>query len=152
MYANWHVWDLNNSNATIYHEIKVGILGNTCFKENVLTCTFENLVGWILRLGLNFWVKCLPLWLEMWSCLPWSILIKVSFLIWEKALIQNSKLTSPAMPLLLMCCGICDRITQNVSEIAQIQLLVFYMKSLFPKPLTSTATCYSFVLLTSFCN
>ena len=33
----------------IYHEIEVGILDNTCFKENVLT--FE-----ILRLGLNFWV------------------------------------------------------------------------------------------------
>ena len=53
-YANWHVWDSNTSNATIYHEIKVGILDNTCFKENVLT--FEILVGWILKLGLNFWV------------------------------------------------------------------------------------------------
>ena len=53
-YANWHVWDSNNSNATIYHEIKVGILDNTCFKENVRT--FEILVGWILKLGLNFWV------------------------------------------------------------------------------------------------
>ena len=29
--------------ATIYHEIKVGILDNTCFKENVPT--FEILVG-----------------------------------------------------------------------------------------------------------
>ena len=51
-YANWHVWDLNNSNGTIDYEIKVGILDNTCFKENVVT--FEILGGWILRLGLNF--------------------------------------------------------------------------------------------------
>ena len=53
-YAECHSWDMNNSNATKYHEIKVGILDNTCFKENVPT--FEILVGWILRLGLNFWV------------------------------------------------------------------------------------------------
>ena len=52
------MWDLNNSNATTYHEIKVGILDDTCFKENVPT--FEILVGWILRLGLNFWVIKLP--------------------------------------------------------------------------------------------
>ena len=37
-----------------YHEIKVGILDNSCFKEDVLI--FEILVGWILILGLNFWV------------------------------------------------------------------------------------------------
>ena len=53
-YAECHSWDMSNSNATKYHEIKVGILDNTCFKENVPT--FEILVGWILRLGLNFWV------------------------------------------------------------------------------------------------
>ena len=46
--------DLNNSNVTIYHKIKVGILDNACFKENFPT--FEILVGWILRLGLNFLV------------------------------------------------------------------------------------------------
>ena len=46
--------DLNNSNVTIYYEIKIGILDNTCFKENVLT--FEILVGWLFRLGPNFWV------------------------------------------------------------------------------------------------
>ena len=34
---------MSNSNATKYHEIKVGILDNTCFKENVPT--FEILVG-----------------------------------------------------------------------------------------------------------
>ena len=68
-YAECHSWDMSNSNATKYHEIKVGILDNTCFKENVPT--FEILVGWILRLGLNFLGnKCRPLWLEMWSCLP----------------------------------------------------------------------------------
>ena len=67
-YAECHSWDMSNSNATKYHEIKVGILDNTCFKENVPT--FEILVGWILRLGLNFWVinvalygwKCDPAW------------------------------------------------------------------------------------------
>ena len=51
-YAECHSWDMSNSNATKHHEIKVGILDNTCFKENVPT--FEILVGWILRLGLNF--------------------------------------------------------------------------------------------------
>ena len=69
-YAECHSWDMSNSNATKYHEIKVGILDNTCFKENVPT--FEILVGWILRLGLNFWVinvalygwKCDPAYLE----------------------------------------------------------------------------------------
>ena len=65
-YANWHVWDLNNSNGTIYHDIKVGILDNTCFKENVPT--FEILVGWILRLGLNFWVINVALY--GWKCDP----------------------------------------------------------------------------------
>ena len=62
------MWDLNNSNATICHEIKVGIhvLDNTCFKENVLT--FEILVGWILRLGLNFWVINVALY--GWECHP----------------------------------------------------------------------------------
>ena len=61
-----HSWDMSNSNATKYHEIKVGILDNTCFKENVPT--FEILVWW---LGLNFWVinVALYIWLEMWSCL-----------------------------------------------------------------------------------
>ena len=53
-YAECHSWDMSNSNATKYHEVKVGILDNTCFKENVPT--FEILVGWILRLGLNFLV------------------------------------------------------------------------------------------------
>ena len=42
-YAECHSWDMSNSNATKYHEIKVGILDNTCFKENVPT--FEILVG-----------------------------------------------------------------------------------------------------------
>ena len=46
-YAECHSWDMSNSNATKYHEIKVGILDNTCFKENVPT--FEILVGWILK-------------------------------------------------------------------------------------------------------
>ena len=55
-----------NSNATKYHEIKVGILDNTCFKENVPT--FEILVGWILRLGLNFWVINVALY--GWKCDP----------------------------------------------------------------------------------
>ena len=65
----WHVWDLNiNSNATIYHEIKVGILDNTSFKENVLTCGI--LVGWILRLGLNFWVPVINVALYHWKCDP----------------------------------------------------------------------------------
>ena len=57
-YAECHSWDMSNSNATNYHEIKVGILDNTCFKDNVPT--FEILVGWILRLGLNFWVIMSP--------------------------------------------------------------------------------------------
>ena len=59
-------WDMSNSNATKYHEIKVGILDNTCFKENVPT--FEILVGWILRLGLNFWVINVALY--GWKCDP----------------------------------------------------------------------------------
>ena len=71
-YAECHSWDMSNSNATKYHEIKVGIL-DTCFKENVPT--FEILVGWILRLGLNFWVinvalygwKCDPAYLVLWE-------------------------------------------------------------------------------------
>ena len=54
-YAECHSWDMSNSNATKYHEIKVGILDNTCFKENVPT--FEILVGWILRLGLNLFTQ-----------------------------------------------------------------------------------------------
>ena len=57
---------MSNSNATKYHEIKVGILDNTCFKENVPT--FEILVGWILRLGLNFWVINVALY--GWKCDP----------------------------------------------------------------------------------
>ena len=65
-YAECHSWDMSNSNATKYHEIKVGILDNTCFKENV--STFEILVGWILRLGLNFWVINVTLY--GWKCDP----------------------------------------------------------------------------------
>ena len=65
-YAECHSWDMSNSNATKYHEIKVGILDNTCFKENVPT--FEILVGWILRLGLNFWVINVALY--GWKCGP----------------------------------------------------------------------------------
>ena len=65
-YAECHSWDMSNSNATKYHEIKVGILVNTCFKENVPT--FEILVGWILRLGLNFWV--INVALCGWKCDP----------------------------------------------------------------------------------
>ena len=65
-YAECHSWDMSNSNATKYHEIKVGILDNTCFKENVPT--FEILVGWILRLGLNFWVINVALY--SWKCDP----------------------------------------------------------------------------------
>ena len=48
------------------NEIKVGIFDNTCFKENVPT--FEILVGWILRLGLNFWVINVALY--GWKCDP----------------------------------------------------------------------------------
>ena len=33
-----------------------------------------------------------------------------------------------------------------------LYIYLVYMKSLFPKPLTSTPTYYSFALLTSFCN
>ena len=65
-YAECHSWDMSNSNATKYHEIKVGIHDNTCFKENVPT--FEILVGWILRLGLNFWVINVALY--GWKCDP----------------------------------------------------------------------------------
>ena len=65
-YAECHSWDMSNSNATKYHEIKVGILDNTCLKENVPT--FEILVGWILRLGLNFWVINVALY--GWKCDP----------------------------------------------------------------------------------
>ena len=65
-YAECHSWDMSNSNATKYHEIKVGILDNTCFKENVPT--FEILVGWILRLGLDFWVINVALY--GWKCDP----------------------------------------------------------------------------------
>ena len=65
-YAECHSWDMSISNATKYHEIKVGILDNTCFKENVPT--FEFLVGWILRLGLNFWVINVALY--GWKCDP----------------------------------------------------------------------------------
>ena len=65
-YAECHSWDMSNSNATKYHEIKVGILDNTCFKENVPT--LEILVGWILRLGLNFWVINVALY--GWKCDP----------------------------------------------------------------------------------
>ena len=65
-YAECHSWDMSNSNATKYHEIKVGILDNTCFKENVPT--FEILVGWILRLDLNFWVINVALY--DWKCDP----------------------------------------------------------------------------------
>ena len=65
-YAECHSWDMSNSNATKYHEIKVGILDNTCFKENVPT--FEILVGWILRLGLNFCVINVALY--GWKCDP----------------------------------------------------------------------------------
>ena len=65
-YVECHSWDMNNSNATKYHEIKVGILDNTCFNENVPT--FEILVGWILRLGLNFWVINVALY--GWKCDP----------------------------------------------------------------------------------
>ena len=65
-YAECHSWDMSNSNATKYHEIKIGILDNTCFKENVPT--FEILVGWILRLGLNFWVINVVLY--GWKCDP----------------------------------------------------------------------------------
>ena len=65
-YAECHSWDMNNWNATKYHEIKVGILDNTYFKENVPT--FEILVGWILRLGLNFWVINVALY--GWKCDP----------------------------------------------------------------------------------
>ena len=65
-YAECHSWDMSNSNATKYHEIKVGILDKTCFKENVPT--FEILVGWILRLGLNFGVINVALY--GWKCDP----------------------------------------------------------------------------------
>ena len=65
-YAECHSWDMSKSNATKYHEIKLGILDNTCFKENVPT--FEILVGWILRLGLNFWVINVALY--GWKCDP----------------------------------------------------------------------------------
>ena len=65
-YAKCHSWDMNNSNATKYHEIKVGICDNTCFKENVPT--FEILVRWILRLDLNFWVINVALY--GWKCDP----------------------------------------------------------------------------------
>ena len=65
-YAECHSWDTSKSNVTKYHEIKVGILDNTCFKENVPT--FEILVGWILRLGLNFWVINVALY--GWKCDP----------------------------------------------------------------------------------
>ena len=65
-YAECHSWDMSNSNATKYHEIKVGILDNTCFKQNVPT--FEILVGWMLRLGLNFWVINVALY--GWKCDP----------------------------------------------------------------------------------
>ena len=65
-YAECHSWDMSNSNVTKYHEIKVGILDNTCFKENVPT--FEILVAWILRLGLNFWVINVALY--GWKCDP----------------------------------------------------------------------------------
>ena len=65
-YAECHSWDMSNSNATKYHEIKVGILDNTCFKENVPT--FEILVGWILRLGLNFFGINVALY--GWKCDP----------------------------------------------------------------------------------
>ena len=61
-----HSWDMSNSDATKYHEIKVGILDNTCFKENVPA--FEILVRWILRLGLNFWVINVALY--GWKCDP----------------------------------------------------------------------------------
>ena len=60
---------MSNSYATKYHEIKVGILDNTCFKENVPT--FEILVGWILRLGLNFWVINVALY--GWNCDPGNL-------------------------------------------------------------------------------
>ena len=78
-YAECHSWDMNNSNATKYHEIKLGILDNTCFKENVPT--FEILVGWILRLGLNFWVINVALY--GWKCDPaismtWYLPFKIS--------------------------------------------------------------------------
>ena len=76
-YAECHSWDMGNSNATKYHEIKVGVLDNTCFKENVPT--FEILVGWILRLGLNFWLinvahygwKCDPAY-QGSTCKAWA--------------------------------------------------------------------------------
>ena len=72
-YAECHSWDMSNSNATKYHEIKVGILDNTCFKENVPT--FEILVGWTVNFKIRpqyLGNKCRPLWLEMWSCLSQS--------------------------------------------------------------------------------
>ena len=66
-YAECHSWDMSNSNVTKYHEMKVGILDDTCFKENVPT--FKILVGWILRLlGLNFWVINVALY--GWKCGP----------------------------------------------------------------------------------
>ena len=53
-YAECHSWDMSNSNVTKYHEIKVGILDNTCFKENVPT--------WVINVALYGW-KCDPAYL-----------------------------------------------------------------------------------------
>ena len=78
-YAECHSWDMSNSNATKYHEIKVGILDSTCFKENVPT--FEILVGWILRLGLNFWVINVALY--GWKCDP-AYLSEFLVVLWPK--------------------------------------------------------------------
>ena len=41
-YAECHLCDLNKSNATIFHEIKVGILNSICTKEKCLP--FKNSV------------------------------------------------------------------------------------------------------------
>ena len=88
-----------NSNATIYHEIKVGILDNTCFKENVLT--FEILVGWISRLGRKFWVinialydlKCDP----AFKSPPRNKYRLNNSLFWNKVIISSKLITDAIM-------------------------------------------------------
>ena len=67
-YAECHSWDMSNSNATKYHEIKVGILDKYLFQGKCPYLWNFGRVNFKIRpqfLG----NKCCPLWLEMWSCL-----------------------------------------------------------------------------------
>ena len=115
---------MSNSNATKYHEIKVSILDNTCFKENVPT--FEILVGGILRLGLNFGVINVALY--GWKCDPayhrdlqktQKMKILIMYRLWSKCVLVDLKRTPMTFKI---------KLTHNFGPLS----VTFSLKCLFP--------------------